>query len=372
MTHQAESVHAAIERSGWRRQWTWGLLCTGAVVVTALVWSTRTGATAAPQRPAVRPLPVVAARAATRDFGVRLSGLGTVTPLSTVTVRSRVDGQLLDVGLREGQLVQKGDLLARIDPRPFEVQLAQAEGQFAKDEAALRDARIDLQRYQALLAKDAIPKQQLDTQVAAVDQLVGALQSDRSQIDSAKLNLTYCRITAPITGRVGLRLVDPGNIVHAADQNGLFVITQVQPIAVIFTIPEDSLPMVLQQVRSGRRLAVDAYNREFTTRLATGSLLTLDNQIDPATGTIKLKATFANADASLFPNQFVNARLLVDTIRSAVVVPTVAIQRSPRRDVRLCRETGQHRGDAHRPGAPDRRRLHRHPERVVGRRHGRH
>jgi multidrug efflux system membrane fusion protein len=178
-----------------------------------------------------------------------------------VTVRSRVDGQLLDVGLREGQLVQKGDLLARIDPRPFEVQLAQAEGQLAKDEAALRDARIDLQRYQALLAKDAIPKQQLDTQVAAVDQLVGGLESDRSQIDSAKLNLTYCRITAPISGRVGLRLVDPGNIVHAADQNGLFVITQVQPMAVIFTIPEDNLPMVLEQVRKGRRL---------TSRCSTG------------------------------------------------------------------------------------------------------
>jgi multidrug efflux system membrane fusion protein len=278
---------------------------------------------------APRAVAVVASAAKKGDLGVRLTGLGTVTALNTVTVRTRVDGQLMNFGVREGQLVRKGDALAQIDPRPFQVQLAQAEGQLAKDEATLKDARIDLQRFQVLITKDAIPRQQLDAQQATVDQLVGSLKSDQSQIDSAKLNLTYCRITAPIAGRVGLRLVDPGNIVHAADQNGLIVITQLQPITVIFTIPEDSLPMVLQQVRSGRRLDVDAYNRDLNTRLANGSLLTVDNQIDPTTGTVKLKAIFPNDDNALFPNQFVNARVLVDTIRGAVIVPTASIQRSP-------------------------------------------
>jgi multidrug efflux system membrane fusion protein len=285
------------------------------------------GGVTAGRAPAARPLPVIAEAAKKGDISVRLTGLGTVTPLSTVIVRTRVDGQLMDVDLREGQSVRRGDVIAHIDPRPFEVQLRQARGQAAKDEAALRDAKIDLQRYQALIARDAIPQQQLDTQVATVDQLTGGLESDQSQIASAQLNLAYCRITAPISGRVGLRLVDAGNIVHAADQTGLIVITQVEPIAVVFTIPEDNLPMVLQQLRKGRRLAVDAYNRDLSTRLATGSLETVDNEIDPATGTVKLKATFPNADGGLFPNQFVNARLLVDTIHGAVTVPTAAIQR---------------------------------------------
>ena len=272
---------------------------------------------------------MVASSAKMGNIGVYLTGLGTVTALNTVTVRSRVDGELMDVAFREGQLVRKGEVLARIDPRPFEVQLAQAEGQEAKDQAALKDARIDLQRYQILYQQDSIPKQQLDAQVSTVDQFVGALKSDRAQIDSARLNLTYSRITAPLSGRVGLRLVDPGNIVHATDVNGLVVITQVEPIAVLFTIPQDSLPPVLQQVRSGRHLAVEAYNRDLSARLATGSLLTLDNQIDVTTGTVKLKAIFPNEHDALFPNQFVNARLLVDTLRGAVIVPTASIQRSP-------------------------------------------
>ena len=333
MTHQVEAVRTGLVRRLSRRSWISVLVVVG-LLLSAYVWSTRTARRVSPAQgavggPAVRAVPVVAAAAKKGDIGVRLTGLGTVTPLNTVTVRTRVDGELLDVGLKEGALVKKGDLLAQIDPRPFQVQLAQAQGQQAKDQATLKDAQIDLQRFQILMTKDAIPRQQLDAQQATVDQLIGSLKTDQSQIDSAKLNLTYCRITAPIAGRVGLRLVDPGNIVHATDQTGLIVLTQVQPIAVIFTIPQDSLQMVLQQVRSGRRLAVDAYNRDLNTRLATGSLLTVDNLIDPTTGTIKLKAVFANDDGALYPNQFVNARLLVDTLRGAVIVPTASIQRSP-------------------------------------------
>ena len=331
MTHQAESVGAWTGTRWSLRRWTWLLLAI-VVLLSASLWLLRWKSRPVPANPgrsaAQRALPVVAEAATKGDISVRLTGLGTVTPLSTVTVRSRVDGQLMDVDLREGQIVHKGDVIAHIDPRPFEVQLTQAQGQAAKDEATLRDAKIDLQRYQALIARDAIPQQQLDAQVATVDQLTGALQSDQSQIESAQLNLTYCRITAPITGRAGLRLVDPGNIVHAADQTGLIVITQVEPIAIVFTIPEDNLPMVLRQIRKGRRLDVEAYNRDLNSRLATGSLLTVDNEIDPTTGTVKLKATFANTDGGLFPNQFVNARLLVDTVHDALIVPTAAIQRS--------------------------------------------
>ena len=304
-------VRASIAPRVSRRLRPW-LMIAGVAALAAYVWAA--GARGASNAPApgreasTTRVSVVASAAKTRDVGVDLTGLGTVTALNTVTVRSRVDGQLMDVAFREGQLVRKGELLARIDPRPFQVQLAQAEGQSAKDEATLRDAKIDLQRYQILIAQDAIPRQQLDSQVATVDQLVAALKSDQGQIDSARLNLTYSQITAPISGRVGLRLVDPGNIVHASDQNGLIVITQVQPVAVLFAIPQDSVPLILRQVRSGRRLDVEAYNRDLNTRLDTGSLLTIDNQIDPTTGTVKLKAIFQNEDEALFPNQFVNAR----------------------------------------------------------------
>ncbi len=274
-------------------------------------------------------VPVVAVRAVQTDFNVYLNGLGTVTPLSTVTLRTRVDGQLMQVLFREGQLVGRGDLLATIDPRPFEVQLTQAEGQMARDRAQLTNARLDLERYRVLWAQDSIPKQQLDTQEALVRQLEGSVKNDQGLIDSARLQLLYCRITSPAGGRIGLRLVDPGNIVHTTDTNGLAVITQLQPIGIIFPIPEDSLPRVLANLRSKTPMPVEAFDRAMQKRLAAGTLLTVDNQIDPTTGTVRLKAVFPNGDNTLFPNQFVNARLLVSVLRGAVVVPAPAIQRGP-------------------------------------------
>jgi multidrug efflux system membrane fusion protein len=278
---------------------------------------------------APRAIPVTGSAATTGDLGVYLNGLGTVTALNTVTVRSRVDGQLVRVAFQEGQYVHQGDLLAEIDPRPFQVQLTQALGQQAKDEATLKNAQIDLERYRVLAEQDSIPRQQLDTQAATVSQLEASLKSDQGQVESAKLNLVYSKITAPISGIVGLRLVDVGNIVHATDANGLVVITQIQPITVVFTIPADQLPSVLRQMKAGKHLAVDAYDRDLKNKLATGSVLAIDNQIDATTGTVKIKAVFANDSRTLFANQFVNARLLVDTLRQTVLVPSAAIQRSP-------------------------------------------
>jgi multidrug efflux system membrane fusion protein len=259
---------------------------------------------------------------------VHLDALGTVTPLATVTVRSRVDGQLMAVNYREGQMVHQGEVLAEIDPRPFQVQLTQAQGQYQRDLALLENARIDLDRYRSLYARDAVPKQILDTQVALVHQDEGVLKNDRGLIDSAKLQLVYSRITSPISGRVGLRLVDPGNIVHATDTGGLLMITQLQPITVVFSIAEDFLPEIQQQLRLGHRLSVDALDRAQQKRIATGEVLTFDNQIDTTTGTVKLKAVFPNQDDALFPSQFVNARLLVDVHRGATLVPSAAVQRS--------------------------------------------
>jgi multidrug efflux system membrane fusion protein len=303
----------------------------GAIVALAAFFFWRRGGTAAKaarDRPA-RAVPVVAVPVRAGDMPVYLDGLGTVTALNTVTVRSRVDGQLVSVGYREGQLVAKGAVLAQIDPRPFQAQLLQAEGQRGKDEAALKNAQIDLERYRVLLAQDSVPRQQLDTQVATVNQLKATLESDRAQVQSAQLNLTYSRITSPIAGRVGLRLVDAGNMIHPSDPSGLVVITQVDPIAVVFTIPSDQLPPVIQKMRAGQRLPVEAWDRELQHRLASGKLEAVDNQIDEATGTVRLKAQFDNPDRTLFPNQFVNARLLLETLSGAVIVPTTALQRSP-------------------------------------------
>ena len=273
------------------------------------------------------PTPVVGAPASLGNVDIVITGLGTATPLRTVTVRSRVDGELMRVLFQEGELVKEGQLLAEIDPRSFKVQLEQAEGQLARDGALLENAKLDLERYQALFRQDSIAKQQVDTQASLVRQYEGAVRVDRSQIESARLQLSYTKVTAPVAGRVGLRLVDQGNIVRAGDANGLIVITQLQPVAVLFTVPQDSVPVVMRRMQSGEKIPVEAWDREQKAKLADGELVSADNQIDPATGTVKLKAQFANDDRALFPNQFVNVRMKLDTLRDVVVIPAAAVQR---------------------------------------------
>jgi len=273
------------------------------------------------------PTPVVATAATQGDVDIIVNGLGTVTPLRTVTVRTRVDGELVRVLFNEGQLVKEGELLAEIDPRAFQVQLAQAEGQLARDRALLENAKLDLERYRTLFKQDSIAKQQVDTQQSLVRQYDGALAVDKSQVDNAKLQLTYSRITAPISGRIGLRQVDPGNIVHSGDQNGIVVITQLQPVTVLYTVPQDLLPQVMKRIQSGDTVGVEAWDRDQKAKLADGALASADNQVDPQTGTVKLKAQFANDDNGLFPNQFVNVRMKLDTLHNAVIVPAAAVQR---------------------------------------------
>ncbi len=272
------------------------------------------------------PLPVVVAKARSGSVPIYLDGLGNVTAFYTVTVKSRVDGQLMKVNFQEGDLVKEGQVLCEIDPRPFQVMLAQAEGTLAHDSALLENAKVDLARYDGLVKQQAIPTQQLDTQKALVAQYEGSIAQDKANVDNARLQLTYAKIIAPITGTVGLRLVDPGNIVHASDSTGMIVITQLQPISVLFTIPEDNLPEVTKKLRAGAHLPVDAYNRDNSKKLTSGTLVTLDNQIDSTTGTSKLKAIFDNKDFELFPQQFVNIHLLVDTLQNQILVPTVAVQ----------------------------------------------
>lgn len=324
------SAPAAADRpSAARKIWPWLL---AAIIIAAVAFLLhRNGA--APEKAGRksaldgRPIPVVTAKVQRRDVDRYLDALGTVTPRNSVVVKSRVDGELMKLYFKEGEMVEAGDLLAQIDPRAFEAQLAQAQGQLARDQALLNNALLDLERYKTLLAQDSIAKQQTDTQAALVQQYRGAIAVDKALVDTAKLQVAYSRITAPISGRVGLRQVDPGNIISSADANGIVSIAQLQPITALFTIPEDNLPAVLDRMKLAKAVPVEAFDRSQTTKLASGTLLTIDNQIDPTTGTIKLRAEFKNKDSTLYPNQFVNIRMLVNVDENAIVIPVPALQR---------------------------------------------
>jgi multidrug efflux system membrane fusion protein len=314
-----------------RYAWVWLVLLLLVVLIGYRLYENKQAAAQAAQAKAAadqRGVPISTTTATTGSIGVYINALGTVTPVYTATITSRVDGQIVSVDYREGQMVRKGDILIQIDPRPYQALLTQGEGTLAHDEALLAEARIDLNRYQEAFNRNAIAKQQLDDQTQTVKQYEGSVKNDQGTVASATTNLDYATIRAPIDGRVGLRLVDPGNIVTSGSTTPLVVITQLQPITVIFSVAEDYLPQIQKQMRAGHKMSVDALDRDQLTKLASGSLLTLDNQIDTSTGTVKLKAVFENGDVALFPNQFVNAKLLVDTQQNATLVPSAAIQRN--------------------------------------------
>jgi len=326
------------QKPGSRKGWLWLLLLAAAVAAAYHYWPKSGAGNAAPgsassttgaagrggRGPGITP--VTAARAKKGDISVYVMALGNVTPLSTVTIKTRVDGQLMEVKYKEGEIVKQGAPLVEIDPRPYEAALVQAEGALLRDQALLANANVDLNRYAGLLKQNAIPEQQYATQVALVKQYEGTVKNDQGQIDAAKVNVAYCHIASPITGLVGLRLVDPGNIVHATDSTGLVVITQMQPISVVFPIPEDQLPEVLSRFRAGQRLLVEAWDRDMHKKLTNGALATTDNQIDQTTGTLRLRAVYPNTDNALFPNQFVNVRLLIQEKHGVVLIPNVAVQ----------------------------------------------
>ncbi len=325
----------ADERTGWRRmaakgagkKWILALLLLAAALGVWAFFHFRSPAPGGVAGGGNRPQPVSVAEVRIADMPIWISALGTAVPRNLVTVRSRVDGELIKLHFREGQMVTQGQALADLDPRPFQVQLTQASGQLAKDAALLKNARLDLERYKELWAKDSIPKQQLDTQEALVGQYEGTVEADRGAVESARLQLAFAHIVAPASGRIGLRQVDPGNQIHASDANGLAVIAQLQPITLVFSVPESYLPALNRRIAGGDPVAVEAWDREQKERLAVGHLLTTDNLVDTATGTIKMKAEFANEDSALFPNQFVNVRLLLGTRKDALIVPGAALQR---------------------------------------------
>lgn len=314
------------QKSRW---WLW-LVVAALLLALVIYWQRHSSTSQAKTTgdPAARPITISAAVAKQSDIGIFLDALGTVTPVYTVTVTGRVQGEITKVYYQEGQMVRKGDSLLEIDPRPYQAAVTQMEGQLAHDQAVLTEAKIDLDRYQQAYNRNAIAKQQLDDQQQVVLQDEGTVKNDQGQLANARVNLEYAHIIAPIDGRVGLRLVDPGNIVQANSSTPLVVITQLQPITVIFSVAEDQLAQIQEQLRKGKKLAVDAFDRDQTKKLASGTLLTLDNVIDTTTGTLKLKAIFPNTDNALFPSQFVNARLLVDNLHNATLVPTPAIQRN--------------------------------------------
>ena len=317
------------------RVWVWLLLLVLLAAGAYYFWSKKgagtggaAGGAAQAQKKGFGAIPVVAAKALKGNIPVYYENLGAVLPIYTVTVKSRVDGQLMDVHYKEGDIVQKGAPLIEIDSRPYDAALLQAQGQLIRDQALLENAKIDLARYKTLVTQNAVPEQQVATQQALVTQDEGIVKTDQGVIDTAKLNVTYSHITSPLTGRVGLRLVDPGNIVHAADANGMLVITQMDPISVLFSLPEDQVPVVLQKLNAGQRLAVDAFDHTSDVLLAHGYLATVDNQIDPTTGSLRWRANFDNPGFKLFPNQFVNVRLLVQLKQGVTLAPTATIQRN--------------------------------------------